>query len=60
MSEHKTTVSVTALKEHTHDGKAYKTGDTYDVDASQVENLAAQGMATPAAAKPAAPAKPKP
>jgi hypothetical protein len=54
VTENKPTVSVTALKDHTHDGKAYKTGDTYTVDASQVESLAAQGMAKPAEAKPAA------
>jgi hypothetical protein len=40
-------VTVTALKSHTHDGKAHQEGDTYPVDADQVENLRVQGMATP-------------
>jgi hypothetical protein len=58
VTENKPTVSVTALKDHTHDGKAYKTGDTYTVDAAQVESLAAQGMAAPVAAAKAPTAKP--
>jgi hypothetical protein len=40
-------VAVTALKAHTHDGKAYDAGDTYQVDEALVESLAAQGMAKP-------------
>jgi hypothetical protein len=52
------TVSVTALKDHTHDGKSYKTGDTYTVDAALVESLSAQGMAAPAAAAKGPTAKP--
>ena len=40
-------VSVTALKAHTHDGKAYDEGDTYDLDETLVESLKAQGMAKP-------------
>ena len=43
------TVNVTALKDHTNGGKDYTTGDTYDVDADQVESLVAQGMAKPSA-----------
>jgi hypothetical protein len=50
MSEHKAKkVSVTALKFHTLDGTDHAEGDTYDVDADQVENLVAQGMAKPSA-----------
>jgi hypothetical protein len=47
MAESKKKVSVTALKFHTHDGKEYKEGATYDVDEAMVENLVAQGMAKP-------------
>lgn len=43
-SEH---VSVTALKFHTRDGKEYQPGDTYSVEAHEVDNLVAQGMAKP-------------
>lgn len=38
-------VTVEALKYHTHDGKAYNVGDTYDIEARYVESVAAQGMA---------------
>jgi hypothetical protein len=41
------TISVTALKYHTHQGKEHQEGSTYDVDEAQVENLIAQGMAKP-------------
>jgi len=47
MSDKVKKVSVTALKFHTHDGKAYEAGDTYSVDETLVESLAAQGMAKP-------------
>lgn len=47
MSDHGKKVRVTALKDHTHDGKAYHEGDTYDLDEALVESLAAQGMAKP-------------
>lgn len=40
-------VSVTALKYHTTNGKAYNAGDTYEVPEGEVENLVAQGMARP-------------
>jgi len=40
-------VSVTALKYHTHGGEAHEEGDAYDVDAADVDNLVAQGMAKP-------------
>jgi hypothetical protein len=39
-----TTVSVTALKYHTENGREHHEGDVYTVDASHVENLVAQGM----------------
>jgi len=38
------TVTVKALKYHTAEGKEYQEGDTYDVDASKVDNLVTQGM----------------
>ena len=38
-------VSVTALKYHTNEGKEYQEGDEYEVDASKVDNLVANGMA---------------
>lgn len=38
-------VSVTAIKYHTNNGKAYEAGDTYDVDPGDVDNLQANGMA---------------
>ena len=59
MSDDQPTVSVTALKFHTLDGQAHQTGETYAVDAAQVDNLVAQGMATPVDA-PAPPAAPPP
>jgi len=40
-------VTVKALKYHTAEGKEYQEGDTYDVDASKVDNLVANGMAAP-------------
>jgi len=54
------TRTVTALKFHTAYGEAHEPGDTYDVDADQVDNLVAQGMvAQPAAAPmPARPSQP--
>jgi hypothetical protein len=58
MADTPKTVTVTTLKWHTHGGKAYDVGDTYDVPESEVESLQAQGMAasihgkTPPAPKP--------
>jgi hypothetical protein len=49
---------VTALKYHTHDGKTYQAGDTYQAEESLVASLVAQGMAAPAAK--ATPPTPKP
>lgn len=39
------TISVTALKYHTYQGKEYQEGASYDVEETQAENLVAQGMA---------------
>lgn len=48
MSEHKPAkVSVTALKFHTREGHEYQEGDTYTVEAHELDNLVAQGMAKP-------------
>jgi len=38
------TVTVTALKFHTHQGAAYVEGESYDVAVEDVDNLVAQGM----------------
>lgn len=43
------TVTVKALKYHTHEGKEYHEGDSYEVDASKVDNLIAGGWAAPVA-----------
>jgi hypothetical protein len=56
-------VKVEAIKFHTNAGEEYQVGDTYDVEESAVDNLAAQGMAlrtdrAAVAKKAAAPAKP--
>jgi hypothetical protein len=48
-------VTVKALKYHTGHGKEHAEGSTYDVEASQVDNLVAQGMV----AAPEAPPAPK-
>ena len=42
-----TTVTVKSLKYHTADGEEHQEGDTYEVDASKVDNLVANGMAAP-------------
>ena len=47
MSDKPKTVTVTALTAHTHAGKAYDPGDTYELDEALVESLKAQGMAKP-------------
>jgi len=52
------TVSVTALKYHTHAGAEHHDGDVYDVDAVDVDNLIAQGMVKLTDAPPPPPAKP--
>jgi len=39
------TVSMTALKYHTHAGEAHEPDDVYEVPADQVDNLVGQGMA---------------
>jgi hypothetical protein len=50
-------VTVTTVKYHTREGETYNTGDTYEVDASDVGSLVAQGLVT----APEAPApEPKP
>ena len=46
-SKAEASVTVKALKYHTTEGKEYQEGDTYDVDASKVDNLVANGMAAP-------------
>jgi hypothetical protein len=38
-------VTVKALKFHTHHGAAHEAGDVYEVAATEVDNLVAQGMA---------------
>ena len=38
-------VTIEALESHTHAGKAYDAGDTYDVDAADADNLLVQGKA---------------
>jgi hypothetical protein len=58
-------VTVEAIKFHTNAGEAYEIGDSYDVDESAVDSLAANGFAirvdraahAKKAAKPAKPAK---
>lgn len=40
-------VTVTALRTHTHDGKEYQEGDTYEVEAEALENLRVLRMAVP-------------
>ena len=45
MADKKDTVKVESIKWHTHDGKAYDVGQTYDAPADLVESLALQGMA---------------
>ena len=57
MADKAPTVTVTALKYHTHKGEAYDKDATYDADAADVPNLVAQGMVS-APEAPAAPAKP--
>ena len=52
------TVSVTTLRYHTHAGAEHHEGDVYDVDAANVDNLIAQGMAKRTTEPPAPPAKP--
>lgn len=47
MSDTSAKVSVTALKFHTRDGEEHQAGDTYSVEAHEVDNLVAQGMAKP-------------
>ena len=45
------TVEVEALQDHTYNGKAYKVGDTYDIDVALADSLAVQGKAMRADAK---------
>jgi hypothetical protein len=40
-------IAVTTLKYHTHAGQEHQPGDVYTVEADDVANLAAQGMAVP-------------
>jgi len=42
------TVTVTALRYHTLRGEEHQPGDRYEVEAEDVDNLQAQGMATAA------------
>jgi len=49
------TVTVESLKWHTHDGKAYPAGTSYEIDAQDAESVIAQGMAVRKADAPAAP-----
>ena len=51
------TVSMTALKYHTHAGEAHEPDDVYEVPADQVDNLVGQGMAR-RTHEPVAPVKP--
>jgi len=39
------TVTVEALRAHSYNGTDYQVGDTYEIDASVVDSVAAQGMA---------------
>jgi len=45
MAEHPKTVTVIAVKFHTLHGAAHNAGDVYAVDATDVDNLVAQGLA---------------
>lgn len=47
MADEQQTVTVQAIKLHTHEGHAYHPGDTYELDADLVASLTAQGMAVP-------------
>jgi hypothetical protein len=56
--EKPTTVKVKALQEHTAFGKAYKVGDTYEIDEAFADSVVVQGKAVRVDAPAAAPAKP--
>lgn len=57
MSEHPT-VTVTAIQKHTYDGGEYDIDDTYEIDATLVESIVAQGKAVVTDPPKPAPAKP--
>jgi len=46
-------VTVTVAKYHTADGDAHEPGETYEVEASKVGNLVAQGLVVAPPAEPA-------
>lgn len=50
-TEKKPTVKVEALEYHTHEGKAYNAGDTYQIEAEMVDSIVAQKKARVYAAK---------
>lgn len=53
------TVTVESIEWHTHDGKTYPVGATYEAPADLVDSLVVQGKAKPVEkAKPAAAKKP--
>lgn len=51
MSTKPTLVTVELAKVHTHEGKAYKTGDTLNVSPAVEKWLRAQGVVVPATTK---------
>ncbi len=64
MSEKPKTVTVEATEYHSHDGKFYDVGDTYELEEGLVENIVGQRKARvvdepkPAAAKKSQPVEP--
>lgn len=51
------TVRVKSLQDHTYNGKAYPEGTEYDIDASLVDSIEAQGKAKRVEASAPAPKK---